>query len=26
LESEGRDASGDLVSKFSFEWTLKIKS
>ena len=26
LESEGRDVSGDLVSKFSFEWTLKIKS
>jgi hypothetical protein len=26
LESEGRDGSGDLVSKFSFEWTLKIKS
>ena len=26
LESEGRDANGDLVSKFSFEWTLKIKS
>ena len=26
LESEGCDASGDLVSKFSFEWTLKIKS
>ena len=26
LESEGRDAGGDLVSKFSFQWTLKIKS
>tara|TARA_B100000963_G_C22297638_1_gene524260 strand:- start:153 stop:608 length:456 start_codon:yes stop_codon:yes gene_type:complete len=26
LKSEGRDSSGDLVSKFSFEWTLKIKS
>ena len=26
LESEGRDASGDLVSKFSFGLTLKIKS
>ena len=26
LHAEGHDESGDLVSKFSFEWTLKTKS
>lgn len=26
LHAEGYDESGDLVSKFSFEWTLKSKS
>lgn len=25
LEAEGHDEAGDLVSKFSFEWTLKTK-
>ena len=26
LEAQGHDSSGDLVSKFSFEWSLKSKS
>lgn len=26
MKSEGRDAVGDIVSIFEFEWTLKIKS
>lgn len=26
LHADGHDESGDLVSKFSFEWTLKTKS
>lgn len=26
MKSEGRDSSGDLVSTFEFEWTVKIKS
>lgn len=25
MKSEGRDSSGDLVSTFEFEWTVKIK-
>lgn len=25
MKSEGRDASGDLVSVFEFEWTLKLR-
>ncbi len=26
MKSEGRDAHGDVVSKFEFEWTVKAKS
>lgn len=25
MKSEGRDAEGDVVSKFEFEWTVKVK-
>ena len=25
MRSEGRDAQGDVVSKFEFEWTVKVK-
>jgi len=25
MKSEGKDAAGDVVSTFEFEWTLKVK-